>query len=506
LPPIDTIGPAETRRPTSGVRVRAVPGTREFVAGGQRNVWGNGRRTLRALPTAIDDITADFGDDLYDRMLNDPQVAAAGCLLKLSILSQGVRLTPPVQKEDEGYEQALDILRFVDRNFRRLDTPLDQVLYELLDGMFFGYKMAEKIFEIPPAGEDKGRLCLRNVKVKPRSAVAFVVDAFMNTVGILAVEPTKLASTLRTGYLVGDEDNILPREKFVVFNYRTKDSDPRGSSILRAAYSPWWYKKQVEPDYLTYLALFAIPGLDGVLPEGAAPTPYMNEAGEYTDAAGVVLVDQNLPVYTNPPTDYLNSLLEFHNAHALVRPFGSDLNLINPQGDGQPFRFFLQYCNDEIVQSLLGQTLATTESRNMARAASQTHQDVLDMFVGEGKGTLAYTIKSDIVDQLVLLNFGPDALDLAPTVTLPATEHQDFAANAQAIASLLRAGWPYAPSQYAKVENWLGMPVRTEEEAERLQEQMEEDREMAMAAQEAAQSAEEEDGGGGSNPEEAPPV
>src|SRR5690349_13463040 len=45
---------------------------KEYAAGGTENVWLTSY--ARALPHYIDDLTLDFGPDLYVRMLRDPQV------------------------------------------------------------------------------------------------------------------------------------------------------------------------------------------------------------------------------------------------------------------------------------------------------------------------------------------------------------------------------------------------------------------------------------------------
>jgi len=58
----------------------------EYVAGGT-GLWS--RTALRTLPAAIDDVTQDFGDDLYDRMDLDPVVHANKNVLKVAIIEEG---------------------------------------------------------------------------------------------------------------------------------------------------------------------------------------------------------------------------------------------------------------------------------------------------------------------------------------------------------------------------------------------------------------------------------
>ena len=65
---------------------------------------------VRGLPPYIDDLTRDFGDDLYSRMLVDGQVAACITILKAAILEDGIHLSPAIDEEtDPQYELAKEI-------------------------------------------------------------------------------------------------------------------------------------------------------------------------------------------------------------------------------------------------------------------------------------------------------------------------------------------------------------------------------------------------------------
>jgi hypothetical protein len=67
----------------------AVNPTQEYVsgAGGTSASWY--AHTLRAWPWSIDDLTADYGDDLYERMLHDAHIAASINVLKAAIIEDG---------------------------------------------------------------------------------------------------------------------------------------------------------------------------------------------------------------------------------------------------------------------------------------------------------------------------------------------------------------------------------------------------------------------------------
>src|SRR6185503_3299410 len=100
---------------------KATARDREYVVGG--GYWwyrGQQSRAL-ALPWAIDDLTQDFGPDLYERMLDD-------------------------------------------------------VLWDMLGSMALGNRVAEITYHPFDRSPLPGRAVLRSLTVKPRESLAFVVD------------------------------------------------------------------------------------------------------------------------------------------------------------------------------------------------------------------------------------------------------------------------------------------------------------------------------------------
>src|SRR5215469_8876481 len=75
---------------------RKVDPTKEYVSGG--NAY-NGfiAAYFRSLPHYIDDLSRDFGDDIYERMLLDPQINSCLHVFIRAILADGVNLRPAVE-------------------------------------------------------------------------------------------------------------------------------------------------------------------------------------------------------------------------------------------------------------------------------------------------------------------------------------------------------------------------------------------------------------------------
>ena len=112
----------------------------EYVAGG--SLW----RGVQTLPRQIDDLTRDLGDDLYERMLIDPQVQACVNVLRASVLADGVTLSPAVTDEQaDGYTKAVEIADFCTSVLADLSTPLADALWDLLSALPLGVRIAEQV-------------------------------------------------------------------------------------------------------------------------------------------------------------------------------------------------------------------------------------------------------------------------------------------------------------------------------------------------------------------------
>lgn len=446
----------QTGNPASGAStttLKADP-TQEYVAGagGTSAAWYKG--VLRAWPWAIDDLTADYGDDLYERMLHDAWVAASVNVLKAAIIEDGAQFTPAVtDATDPDTPLAAAIADLAARMFAELETPLDEVLWDMLAAIALGNRIAEQVYTVR-AVDGSQRLMLTALRVKPRTALAFVVDSFLRVQGLIAQLPGK-PSPMSQGSIVDPAilTNILPRGKFAVLSFRPKNGDPRGTSVLRPAYTPWNLKGQAQIEYLKYLVQFASPSIIGKTPQNATRVPVLDSMGQ------PVVPAQSI----DPQTNLLNNLLAFRNGSAMAAPYGTEIDIVYSQGDGNAFIKAFEGLNHDITLAIMGQTLATGEGQHDSRAAATVHQDILDTTVRQAKRAVCRMLTFDVLRPWVLANWGEAALHLVPLVTLGSTEQPDMAATMTAVAQLERAAW-FTPSQKPAVDLLLGLPQRSADE------------------------------------------
>lgn len=421
--------------------------SREYVAGGG---WAWYGQVARTLPNAIDDVTADFGDDLYDRMLFDPQMAAVSTVFKASILESGINLTSIVRsRSDPDYELAAEIADESERMIAEFDGTFDDVLWNLLDCVMFGNKVAEQTYKLAPARKDGRKiLVLDKLKVRPRRATVFAVDIYLNLVGLLIRVPPN-ASPWSSTMMFGPEDepfNLLPPHKFVVANFRPKDNDPRGTSLLRPAYAPWWRKQQIIPEYIRYLSQFAGPSLIGYV--GPEATPQVDPI-----SGAVVTAEQIM----------LGALQALRNGTAAAFPNGAKVDPLVMQGDGAAFLRAIDHCDQQITKAVLTQELATEEGKHMARAAAEVHQDVLDTLIRQGKLGISTQLRNQLFKRWVAYNWGNEAAHLAPKIGLGKSVLREQPALWGAAAQLAGQGY-LAPSQMQRLDEQIGLPVRDEVE------------------------------------------
>jgi hypothetical protein len=448
-------------RPAPGITVplKANPYS-EYVAGG---VGGSGQwytNWARTLPYAIDDVTTDFGTDLYERMLVDAHVASVFNVLKSSILEDGIRVLPAVDDESaDGYQQAADMADVAARMLDDLTPDLDTVLWNLLDACALGNRVAEQVYRMDSTYAGTQQVTLEALRVKPRSMYAFVVDAYLRLLGLVGLIPG-VGAPLMQGYLLDPKDtpNLLPRDKFLVYSFRPVQQDPRGTSVLRPAYTPWNLKQQIIREHVRYLTQFAAPSLVGYTPENAQSVPQ-------EDPLGNPLLDSNGNALLNPTPEQAmqQALAAFRNGSVVALPGGSKLDVLFSTGEGGAFHAALDRYDRDITEAVLSQTLATSEGQHQARAASEVHQDVQDTIIRQAKRAVERVLRRDVLRAWVRYNYGEQALPLTPKVTLGKAEAPDLPTLWTAAAALQTSGY-LAPSQLQPLDEVLNLQAREADE------------------------------------------
>jgi hypothetical protein len=440
---------------------------REYLVGGGL-LWWPAR--VRALPPWIDEPSRDF-PGTYDAMMTDPQVSSTVDLRRLAALAQGWSLTVPAGQEDDPQAEA--IRAFCEADYRALRTPLPRVLFELAGALIHGYAPAEQVYDL---GAD-GQLHLVDLKPKACEDLVLYVDAFGNEIGyrpIVPGQPVPWAAPWNPDATdsAGQPLELYDRRKLVIHKHQPTARRLLGTSALRPAWEDWWFKKQLDPEHLKFVVQFASPTLHGQVDPAAKPYRERDPNGQVIPNGKLIYPEEKLA----------GELQKVHNASYIVTTANDQITPITVQSEGNVFLLAYSLKDHAITKAVLYQTLATEEAEHMARAASDTHQDVLDLVFSWDKEGLETTIRRESLYWLVFYNFGQaDADKYTPIFNLPRVAHQDINALRTAIAALQKSGYLHR-SQYAGLDKQADLPARDQVQADA-------DYERGLAAQEAAARA-----------------
>lgn len=403
--------------------------------------------TIRALPHAFDDITKEFGIVIYRNMMNDSEVKADVGVLALASTTQDAFVIPGVNESHPEYDKAAEIARFVQHCIDNMAVPFNIVNEQLLDGLWEGSAVSEVKYKVENFGEFKGKVVIDAIKKRPLENLVFIVDSFNNIVGIMS----SVGVGIRMPYgsilplsqengMPKDIKGLLPRSRFMVFSWDAPSNDPRGRSILRAAYTPWWIKQQATQLWNEWAAKYAHPSIWATPPEYAQP--------ECID--GVTLSASEVLV---------NKGRSFANATFAAFPYGTKLTMLETQNTGEAFNTIISWANIEIRRAILNQSLATAEADHNSRAAAQVHQDTLGLKIVKIKNILSEIWRRDVFKMLTTINYGSNSIHLTPKVDLG--EGTGFPLSLADLGAILGHGkWVPDDEQWQRIEKKYNLPVR----------------------------------------------
>ena len=446
---------------------------REYVSGGfQRSISPLLQEAILILSRYQDDLNREFSDQAYEQMVRDPAVAASVDVLKSLILSEPLRLISREQdRKHPDYAEAQGVTDFCTHQLKTMKRSLQIVMWEAMDAIIYGSALVENVYDDQATDGTKPIIKLVDLKTRSRGNYGLIVDRHFNVLGAVQTEQGTygIGSGVYTGSTKPNPEAVIPREKFWLVTFNGRNSDPRGQSLLRPAWNPYFLKTQVFPAYLKYLVQFASPSIVGFTPEGA-------EDVEIVDENGIVAVDADGIAQTiSAEEDMLNTLLGFQSGTVAVLKGGSRMELIQSQGQGEAFARGVELFDRQIAMAILKTHRTLLEAKHGSKADSESAADITDVFVASLRELVATSFTRDVLRPLVTANYGEEIADrFTPEATLKSTPKQDFSKTAEAIGKLWTAQYLHA-SQVAEVDAMIGLPER---DIEDWMSQVEEDNDM----------------------------
>lgn len=391
---------------------------------------------------AINTTDEDLSLDVYAKMAKDPHVSACVAILKTAILEDSISFQPTEPDNTTAEQIAIECKAM----FAALDIDPVDVLWDMLDAIVYGHRIAEIVYA-PTRINGRLRTAISRIAPKPVGSLKFVVDPYLRVLGFVGQLGT---TTPKTGPVNISDPALLDKEKCAYLSVRPMNGDPRGTSLLRPAYNPYYIKQQIWPEYLKYLVQFAVPSLVGTT--SADATGRANDDGTYSEATAVLM----------------EQLLAFRNASGIALPNGYTVEALWSSGDGAAFLQAFTMLDQHISKAITLQTLASNEAQFGTRAQSSVHQDILATLIRQMKRTVVGMIRKQILQPWVRDNYGDNALMLVPNVSLGEVEQEDIS-NVMAAIARLQASRYLDPSQLPALDAMLGLPIRTAEEVQQRQ-------------------------------------
>lgn len=303
----------------------------------------------------------------------------------------------------------------------------ENILYELLDAVGYGFTVAEIIWE-----QDGSTVFIRDIKARPQELFAF------GPAGKPQTGDLQFSSGLARRSLGEGGSRPLPAHKFLVSSFRPRHGNRRGRPLLRRVFWPSWFKRQD----LKFWLKFIEKGSGSVVvryPQGATDQDKQRalEAAEAINAETAVAIPENFQI--------VSELLQAARA-----------------GDSSVFLSLADnLCNNEIARVILGQTLTQRggEDGRGSRALGEVHQEVRFEKVAADARDLMSVINDQLLRWLFLFNFGPDVRP--PKWTIQLDPPEDLRQRIEIDERLARLGVPL-PLSYLQRTYSLPAPAAGE--------------------------------------------
>lgn len=390
----------------------------------------------RTLPNYIDDVERDYGHDIYERMMRDDAAASSIDTIKEYILSgehSVVNRIKPVMPTSTDAQAKIDfdtgeeVRAWIEDMLDGLQMPFMSIMWNVLDALAFGHKVAEIVYD---ESLPNGQYVMRALKVKPNNCYSFEVDDKMNIIGL------KPRGSL--------DAEIYPLEKFLIYSFDVADSDPRGTSLLRAAYNMWYFKQRLWPSYMKYLDLYGMPNVALIM--GTAPNAIVDADG-----------DSDLQLTGDEKTVLLAELGKFLAGSGIVLDPGSKVETVEATGNGEAFLAAFDRFDRGIVRAVLKAVRAIMESQFGSRADSAQADDVLTLFAKRVRWEVQWFVYKHVLFRIVELNYGTEyAKRYTPFVSF-SNDQQDIINFGNMVANLERTGYWHI-SQKPAIDAKLGLP------------------------------------------------
>lgn len=300
----------------------------------------------------------------------------------------------------------LDIAEFCEFNiFHGTSKPFVLLLDDICRMFNDGWSVLEQVFESREWAPKRSGANRKNYtmlkKLAPRPALTISRVNYDNNGGPVSIMQNAVQADFST------VEVEIPIDQLLVFTVGGVGGDIQGKSLLRTAYQPWYFKKELykidaighERNHL------GIPGW--TLPEG------------YNQADVDTAWKQVTNVRTNEKTGF-------------VEPPGHKFRFEKPQGESQSIMPSIEHHDAHILLNVLGQFLMLGLTGGGGRATSGAHVDMFQKSTRYFADYICGVFNLYLIPKLVAYNFDTTELPLMKVRNVGETKDLQMWASAHA--------------------------------------------------------------------------
>ena len=386
---------------------------------------------------------------------NDPVVGAI--MYAIEMLLRKVDWS--VDASDVEDETALQYAEFVSSCMTDMSVSWDDTLSSILSFLTYGFSVHEIVYKRregyeadAPSKYDDKLIGWKKLPIRGQSTI-YEWDIDKNG-GINGVTQQQ-----ELGQTFGRDNVYIPIEKMLLFRTSTKYNNPRGRSVLRNAFIPWYYKTKIQE-----IEAIGIERDLAGLPIAMVPPQLLSDnatQGERDALDAIKQLVRNIkrdeqegivfPLAYDPDTGNLAYDLKLLSTGGR-RSFDTDA-IINRYDQ----RIAMSLLADFV---LLGHTATGTQALSVSKI--QLFLDSLEAWLGG----IAQVFNSHALPRLMRIN-GFD-ISKTPSINFEAPANTDITALGDFISKLASAGAPLFPNE--ELENFLmdtaGLPKTDSEQVQ----------------------------------------
>lgn len=254
--------------------------------------------------------------------------------------------------DDDG---DVEVAEFCRAQFKRL--PFDRMCLELLDANLKGFAVSETMW-----ARDGGWIVPSAIISHDQRRFTFDVD-------------WNLRLLTRENMLEGEK---LPDRKFIVHRRNVKGNNPYGLGLGTILFWPVLFKKEGYAFWLVFLEKYASP-----TPVAKVPTMLPKEQREL-----------------------LLSLEQLAQKNAITVPLGTELSFLEATRSApHSYEAWSRYWDEQISETVLGETLSTNIGSVGSMAAAQVHTESKSQIIDADGDLLSDTLQDTLLKWMVELNF-----------------------------------------------------------------------------------------------------